>query len=161
MDLRIDRFLYGLGSTGTWSGIRTMSSFLPNSRVEASEAVEGFFDTQISKDSSKSASPASVPYSWDPLLGDWLTTSDIFYTRRYRTLFGPLPPGKTHGNSFEKKRPIDGHIQLLTTHYLYVDVQCKGRPLLVAIIGWCAIDRILSSYRMNPGRRPYLRKRVG
>jgi len=27
----------------------------------------------------------------------------------------------------------------------------KGRPLLVALIGWRAIDRILSSYRMNPG----------
>ncbi|KAL2545641.1 Uncharacterized protein Fot_14874 [Forsythia ovata] len=39
-------------------------------------------------------------------------------------------------------------------------VQCKGRPLLVVIIGWYAIDRILSSYRINPGRRPYRRKRV-
>ncbi|KAL2457048.1 Uncharacterized protein Fot_56459 [Forsythia ovata] len=104
---------------------------------------------------------ASVPYFWDPLLGAWLTTSDMFYARRCGTLFRPLPPGETHGNSSGKKRPIDGHIQLLTTHHLYVDVQCKGRPLLVAIIGWRAIDRILSSYRMNPGRRPYRRKRVG
>jgi len=52
---------------------------------------------------------------------------------------------ETYGSSSyhrEKVRPIDGHQQILTTPHLYVDVQCQGRPQLVAVIGWRAIDRI-------------------
>nr|CAD1835834.1 unnamed protein product [Ananas comosus var. bracteatus] len=64
----------------------------------------------------------------------WLTESDMFHARRCGTLPSSAP--------FHPEKPM-----------------CKGRPLLVAVIGWRAIDRILSSYRMNPGRRPYRRKR--
>nr|CAD1839641.1 unnamed protein product [Ananas comosus var. bracteatus] len=54
----------------------------------------------------------------------WLTESDMFHARRCGTLPSSAP--------FHPEKPM-----------------CKGRPLLVAVIGWRSIDRILSSYRMN------------
>jgi len=61
---------------------------------------------------------------------------------------------------FETNCPTFKNNQSGCSHAEWI-MRGKGRPLLVALIGWRAIDRILSSYRTNPGRRPYRSKRVG